>query len=313
MISDKAARPLQLRTLEQMLDDPDALKPPTAIIPRLAWEGRLVLLSGREKLSGKSTLLTAGAAAVTDAVMFPETQEEQRQFLGEPVAPGSVLWVSSDQEADADIAARAVRFHAHASGFHVLWPGSEPLRDLEAAWHRLHMPNLVVTASTSDQWGELMQPLLRLARLGVAVVVLHHATKSTGEYRDSTAIAASVDQVISLKPVPDHPTWRRVESIGRLGRDTFTVALEDDDYRLVSTVEVAAESDGGRKRQALREALGTGDRSAQEVSTAIGCDRSWAKRLLDGDPGVTSRLAQTAEGQTRLYRLATAGAHDEPF
>src|SRR5437899_10234157 len=92
---DLSTRALTLRSVAQLLDDPDALKPPRAIVPRLAWHGRLVLLSGREKLSGKSTLMTAAAAAVTDALMFPETEADERQFLDGPVDPGSVLWVSS--------------------------------------------------------------------------------------------------------------------------------------------------------------------------------------------------------------------------
>ena len=48
------ARPL-IRTLQSILDDPDAMKEPEAVMPRLAYAGRLTLLSAREK-EGKSTL-----------------------------------------------------------------------------------------------------------------------------------------------------------------------------------------------------------------------------------------------------------------
>jgi len=303
---------LQLRSLAQLLDDPDSLKPPRAIIPRLAWEGRLTMVAGREKLSGKSTLLTAAAAVSTDASLFPETDADQRYFLGEVVAPASVLWVTSDQEHAADIAARAVRFGAHPPGFHVLWPGSEPLKDLEAAFYGLGEPNLVIIdslaafasgtvekASTSDSWPEIMQPLLRCARLGTAVVVIHHATKSTGEFRDSTAIAANVDQCVAIKPVSDHVTWRKIESLGRLGRDEFTIELVDDEYRLVDGLELAASTDRGRERILLHGALGDGERSAQDVATACGWSKSTTERRLKADPLVTSRL----DGQVRKYRL----------
>jgi hypothetical protein len=45
------------------------------------------------------------------------------------------------------------------------------------------------------------------------------------------------------------------------------------------------------------------------VATAMGCDRSTAKRRLDGDPMVTSRL----DGQRRLYRLTTTETQAEVF
>src|SRR5439155_14612830 len=76
-----------LRTLAQLLEDPDALKPPEATVPRLGYRGRTTLLFAREK-AGKSTLMTAGAAALTGGV----------DFLGERCSPRSVLWVSADQE-----------------------------------------------------------------------------------------------------------------------------------------------------------------------------------------------------------------------
>lgn len=309
-------RNLQLRTLQQMLDDPDGLKPPQAVIPRLAWAGRLVLLSGREKLSGKSTLLTAACAVASRAPLFPEWEEDEEHFLGEPVAPATVLWVSSDQEHAADIAARAVRFGAYPEGFSVLWPGAEPLKDLEAAWHKLGEPNLVVIdtlaafahgavekAASSDGWPDIMQPLLRCARLGSAVVVLHHATKGPDStYRDSTAIAAAVDQTIALKPVPDHVTWRKVESIGRLGRDEFTVALEDDAYRIVGGAEIAASTERGRERMALHAALGNKEWSAKDLAMTLDWQKRTTERRLQADPQVTRRQ----DGETYLYSLTTS-------
>ena len=72
-----------VRTLAQLLEDPDALKPPEAMVPRLGYRGRTTLLFAREK-AGKSTLMTAGAAALTGGV----------DFLGERCSPRSVLWVS---------------------------------------------------------------------------------------------------------------------------------------------------------------------------------------------------------------------------
>ena len=39
----------RLLTLEQILQDPEALKQPPVVAPRLAWLGRVSMLTGREK------------------------------------------------------------------------------------------------------------------------------------------------------------------------------------------------------------------------------------------------------------------------
>lgn len=79
------ARPL-LRTLAEILSDPDVMKEPEPVIPRLAFGARLTMLSAREK-EGKSTLASAGAAAVSGGA----------RFLGEFCKRGSVLWVGLEE------------------------------------------------------------------------------------------------------------------------------------------------------------------------------------------------------------------------
>jgi RecA-family ATPase len=51
-------------TLRDWLGDPEILKPPRVIVPHLAVEGRVTLLSGREKI-GKSTLAAGAVAAAS--------------------------------------------------------------------------------------------------------------------------------------------------------------------------------------------------------------------------------------------------------
>jgi hypothetical protein len=294
------------RTLAQLLEDPHALEPPAAVVPRLAWSGRLNMLAGREKLSGKSTLLTAAAASVTQA---------SATFLGEVVSPGAVLWLSADQEHASDIAARAVRFGANPPKLHVLWPGPKPFEELEEAVRVLTPAWVIIDslanfaqsrvekASTSDDWPDVMLPLLALARSGPAVTIVHHATKATGEFRDSTAIAANVDMCLGLKPVPDHATWRKVESIGRWIVDDFTIELEGNVYRLVLGAEVAASTERGRDRLALLNALGDGEHTAKQVADALGWTKRKVEERLKSDPDVTRRM----EGLTYLYRRTEVG------
>ena len=89
----------------------------------------------------------------------------------------------------------------------------------------------------------------------------------------------------------------------------FTVALEDDDYRLVGGVELASSTDSGRERIVLHGALGDAERTIQQVMTATGWSRSTAQRRLDDDPLVTSRVV----GKTRMYRLTGPGAQTDVF
>ena len=235
-----AERPLVLHTLTELLANPAALQPPQAVVPRCAWCGRVTLVVGREKLGGKSTLLTAGAAAVTRG----------GDFLDARTTAGAVLWVTADQEHASEIVQRALRFGAARDAFHVLWPGQEPFADVLAAMDRLHpFPALVVIDTlasfartlvsdphSSAEWPGVLLPLIRLAReCDVALNIAHHATKSPGGgYRDSTAIGALVDMLLELEPDPGNPAVRHVKALGRWPASSFAVELVDDAYRLLA-------------------------------------------------------------------------------
>lgn len=230
-------RSLLLRSLAELLADPDALKPPAAIVPRLAWRGRVTLLVGREKLGGKSTLLTAAAAAVTSGV----------DFLGERCAAGAVLWVSADQEHANEITQRAVRFGADPARFHVLWPHA-PFADLQAALERVQPVLLIVDTlasfartvvsdpHSSAEWPAVLLPLLTAAReREMAVAIAHHAKKNEGGgYRDSTAIGALVDMLLDLLPDTGNTARRNVTALGRWPANNFAVELVGDSYQLAA-------------------------------------------------------------------------------
>ena len=231
--------PLLLRTLAQLLTDPDALKPPEAIVPRFAWRGRTVMISGREKQGGKSTVCTAGAAAVTRGAPFLDGQ----------CVPGRVLWVSADQEAATDIIQRAVRFGAQPEHFHVLWPRT-PFADLMAALDGLNpFPALLVLDTLSSfahtlvddpfssaQWPAVLMPLIRIARdMNIAVQIIHHARKAEGGgYRDSSSIGALVDMLLELQPDAGNPAVRKVKALGRWATTDFAVELVGDTYHLLA-------------------------------------------------------------------------------
>ncbi len=74
-------------TLRDLVENPDLLKPPEMVLPRIAARGRTVLLAGPEKTGGKSTLAGHGAAALSRGGWF----------LGEKVEVGSVVVVAPDE------------------------------------------------------------------------------------------------------------------------------------------------------------------------------------------------------------------------
>ena len=271
-----------VRSLAQLLTDPDALKPPEAIVPRLGYRGRTTLLFAREK-TGKSTLVTAGAAALTRGV----------DFLGARCGARPVLWVSADQEHANEITQRAVRFGADPAQFYVLWPRA-PFADLIATLDGLHpFPGLVVIdtlapfartlvsdPSQSAEWPDVLLPLVRVARdLDLAVVIDHHAKKGDGGgYRDSTAIGALVDLLLEVRLDPGAPTRRSITALGRWPVPNFAVELVGDRYELQQAGNLSldaqillyVEQHPGSSKRTVRDQVG-GRR--QDVDDAI-------KRLL---------------------------------
>jgi AAA domain-containing protein len=269
---DAGEEPL-VRSLADLLLDPDILKPPEAVAPRLAYRGRTSLIAGREKTSGKSTLLTAAAAAVTRGA----------DFLDGRCLEGPVLWVTADQEHAGDIVRRAVRFGAAPARFSVLWP-RKPFADLVAtlalsAESPDPFPVLVVIDTlanfarvedpfSSAEWPNVLMPLVRVARdLNAAVVLTHHAGKGdNGGYRDSTAIGAIVDCILELAPDTTNPARRHVKALGRWPMSNFTVELGGDQYTQVAGGDLSLDAQvlafvqqhPGCSKRALRDGVGGG-------------------------------------------------------
>lgn len=221
----------RLRTLAAILSDPGVMRKPQPVIPRLAYAERITLLSAREK-EGKSTLASAGAAAVSD----------RARFLGEMGLAGPVLWVGLEEH-PGDTAQRFQSFGAHADRVFVLDALERPFEDLRFAVEQTgavlvvvdtlsrFAETLVRDASSSTEWTPVMAGLARIARdTGAAVLLLHHARKDGG-YRDSTAIGAGVDAIFEMT-AGDDGTTRRVKGRGRWAIEEFSVRLEGDRYSL---------------------------------------------------------------------------------
>lgn len=268
---------VRLRALAEILDDPTALRPPDPVADRLAWTERVTLLAGREKL-GKTTLAAAAAAAVSRGAAF----------FGEPTEPGNVLWVQAEGHPH-DLAEKLVNFGANPRHVFIL----ERTVDLPAELRRavdLVEPVLViidtlfsftrgleVEPSNASAWTDIMGLFEDVARAdpGPAVALLHHAKKSDGSYRDSSAIGAGVDVVLEMYETSEGD--REIKARGRWSIDNYAYRLIGRDSELClkivtetlpleERVRSFIERNAGCSKAAVRESV-VG--RAEDIDTAV--------------------------------------------
>jgi hypothetical protein len=234
-----SAPPRISRRLSTILADPAALEPPVVVVPRLAWRGRTTLLAAREK-AGKSTMATAAAAAVTRKALW----------LGDPTPRGVVLWVALEEHV-SDVASRLNEWKADAECVYVI----DSLAGVEDPMGALHgetrtvAPTLVVVDTlsafvdaigsrpdpgSSTAWTPIMTGLTRIARdTDAAVLIVHHARRSDGAYRDSSAIGAGVDAIVEMADGPDADV-RALRIRARWREGDYSVRLVGTEYKFAS-------------------------------------------------------------------------------
>lgn len=188
--------PYALRTL---LDRPELTRAPAALIPGVAYSGRVTLLSAREK-AGKSTLVGQGVAAFSRG----------GDFLNESLNRGRVLWYPIDEPA-GDTVRRLHSYGADLDGV-VIQTERPNAAEMREEIHASHA-NIVVIDTLGELWnglirsardaeevGPFLRPFVVAAReSNTAMVLLHHTSKAGQEYRDSVQIGASVDIVLTLR------------------------------------------------------------------------------------------------------------------
>lgn len=306
--TDTPNRP-PVRSLAEILDDPAALEPPTAVVPRMAWRGRVTLLAAREK-AGKSTIAGAAAAAASSGAAW----------LGEPTVPGPVLLIALEEHI-SDVAARLSHWGAdHESTYVVesLATAGEPLRAIRAAVEHVQ-PALVVVDTlaalvdhltarpdpgSATAWTPIMAALTRTARESdAAMLLLHHARKSDGAYRDSTAIGAGVDAILEMMEDGQDADVRKIRVRARWRVGDYSVRLIGDKYELASgelsldaRVLLRIKAHPGCSLRQLRDGISA---RAQEVSAAV-------ERLLDR--GAIVDLGTSGTGR-QLHPAEKGGNH----
>lgn len=224
------AKPNRAIRLSDLLENPELLQPPEAVAPRLGFVGRVVLLAAREKM-GKSTLVSAAAAAVSSGA----------PFLGEATRRGDVLlfWL---EEHPGELAQNILKFGGDPDRVWVYTQLSDPRNPLREITEEIEAlePALVVIDSLSalaadvvtdtwnaGQWTRLLMPLVLVARSGPSIIFLHHSRKSDGAYRDSSGIGAAVDMILEMKGDSTDARARKIKAIGRFPLENFTVRLDE--------------------------------------------------------------------------------------
>jgi hypothetical protein len=233
-------RPRLYRTLGELRADPDLLRPPEAVIPYLAFRQRVTMLAALEKM-GKTTFGCYAAAHKTTGAAF----------LGEPIAPGTVLWLALEGHV-GDVVRTLVEAGADDDRLLVVSQRLPEKLETITSLVRETRPavvfmdtlasatqGLVKEAHEATEWTPIMNRLGEIARDGdTAIVINHHARKSDGEYRDSTAIGAGVDMILTMSRAgPDQPSTRKIRAIGRFPLNDYAVRFEDGGYSLVSATD----------------------------------------------------------------------------
>lgn len=207
-------------------------EPPELVGNWFSWRGRISLVAGREKTSGKSTICTWEAIACL-----------QKGY--------KVMWVSPDEPRN-DILTRLGDAGAGDFNETLFVEGNEHVpRSWRSLGRRILQvrPALIVLDSVHSlfpiliggklpdnsegaEWQLLITKLRPFAtRLDIAVVWIHHANKATGLSTGSIGITAGVDAIVTIQPLASPKTEqahriRKLQFLGRfVGRES-NCALE---------------------------------------------------------------------------------------
>ncbi len=267
-----------VRRLADILASPNALRPPEPVVPRIAWAGRVTLLAAREKL-GKTTLAAAAAAAVSTG----------SPWLNERVTPGDVLWVGLEEHV-SDMARRLFDFGADPDRVFIVERPPADLSALRAIVEETrpvlivvdslaeYARDLVTDPSSAAEWTRVMSPLVRIARdYEAALLLVHHARKSDGKYRDSSAIGAAVDMILEMEPGREE-TARKFTASGRWAVPNLLLCFDGTQYTEV----------GPLRDRVLQFVTSHPGSNRREVRSGVGA------RLTDVDAALDALVAEGA-------------------
>jgi putative DNA primase/helicase len=225
--------------LDEVLADPDLMRPPKAIVPRLVWTGRSTLLSASIK-AGKSTLIGYLAAQISLG----------GYFLGAECARGTVL-VAGLEESLGDLARRLRDFGADGRRVHLIdrvsgTAGERVAHILEVA-ERVE-PILVIVdtlaaygmgivqdENQAAQMQPLVQGLSNIAHRSEFGVLISAHNNKTGGFRGSSAIGGGVDVLAEMtRPEDERDSLRTVKVKGRFPVSDFEMRFGKGEFVLAN-------------------------------------------------------------------------------
>jgi hypothetical protein len=289
-------------SLAQLMERPELLKPPPAVIPRLSHQGRTTLLVSPDK-SGKTTLVAqAGAEA-----------SKRGQFLGEPIGAnsGKVVWIGLE-EALGDGVRRFHEFGAAPDNIMVVilqnpklleetrallavWPADLLILDSLTEYARVVRGTVPEDGDTSG-WAGIIRPLVHLTREFPALssILLHHPRRSDGQYRGSGEIAAAVDCLLEMRPPKENedPTTRHLTGRARWYVPPFDVRFHNGRYELTGGQELSLDA-----------------RVIIHVEQNPGVSISELRRLVGGRAGIVDRTVSELVSRGVILDLGKKGQH----
>jgi AAA domain len=265
------------------------------LVPGLSRRGGVTLIGGREKLSGKSTLVAHLSACLE--------RGEPTVFGGEPKESVRTLWVTEEpryslREKADDFDLKRVHFIQLSDWATVpdlpMGTFQEKLKlieqiALQARYEHVVIDPLARIAGIRDESGNELgervdeaSQLAQRAHLGLSVI--HHNNKGAGRaaidrMRGSTSLTAAVDTIIQIDPIGKKPRCRKLTAIGRVRESNWEKIIQLDEgnssYTLVVTsLELADTPEDADPSltplDALREA-GPGS-NAKEILEAKGVE-----------------------------------------
>jgi KaiC/GvpD/RAD55 family RecA-like ATPase len=288
----------RIYTLRELQETPEP--EPEPIAPYVAYGGQLTMLAGREK-SGKSTLARAGSAAVSSGA----------EFLGSPAIRGRVLYLALEESrgsvarsfaqhgADVDnvlIVSRMSESNSARIEFLSDTINQEDI-DLVVIDTMLAYATEIEDANNAARMQQVVLPLAHLAHdTNTALLMLHHAKKSNGRYRDSSAIGGAVDLILEMmEPEGNNgDTLRVVKARGRFDTKDFR-------FRYVNSRHILAIAD--------TEAATTEARVYEFVYSNPGASLREVRRSIGGRAEVADRALGTLLRTGRIEDTGTRRAH----
>jgi hypothetical protein len=297
-------------TLMELLQRPELLLPPPAVIAPFAYSGRVTLISGREKV-GKSTVMAQAVVALSRG----------DELWGELLQRQRVLWIGLDEPL-GDTVRRFHEMGADPDQITITSDRPEPHQFRERLGD--DRPALVVVDTLTEllptanfsRPDTFLSPLRRyidaVREFDVALVLLFHASKSRDEYIGDVRLGGAVDAPLTLTR-PNRPRVGEPQDENELddGRRVLKGRPRWPSEELQLRLQYAdgrydrADAPPSLEARLLR-ALDEGQQSANKLVQRVRGNRA---RVLDALHRLTDtgRVEQVGRGAWRLVPLSARG------